>query len=138
MLDDEHHQQFRDVVAVKHVGLAFVIEGREELAGRRFALFEFGDFVELRPDHGEVGLRAVFRRRLAELRVEEEGKQGRRDNVSGNGLFVIFGHSERTRPQAGVGDENVDAWQFSLDSVGKDLDRNVRAHVEVPHLKGIR
>jgi hypothetical protein len=56
LLDDEDRQQFRDVVAVAHVGLAFVVEGREELAGRRFAFFELGDLVELRGGHGEVGL----------------------------------------------------------------------------------
>ena len=66
-------------------------------------------------------LRIVFRGRLAELRVEEECQQGHRDNVRGDGLFVIFGHSELLRPQAGVGDEHVDAWQFRLDSFGKKL-----------------
>jgi hypothetical protein len=40
LLDDEDRQQLRDVVAVAHVGLTFVVEGRKDLACRRFALFE--------------------------------------------------------------------------------------------------
>ena len=82
-------------------------------------------------------LRVAIRSRLAEFRVEEEGEQGHRDYVCGDGLFVIFSHSELLCPYAGVGDEHVDAWQFSLDFVGKGLDRSVRAHVEVPHLEGV-
>ena len=97
LLHDEDRQQLRDVVAVKHVGFAFVVEGGEDLAGRRFAFLEFGDLVELRGGHGDVRFRVVFRGRLAELRVEEEGELGHRDNVGGDGLFVVLGHSEFLR-----------------------------------------
>lgn len=135
LLDDEDRQQLRDVVAVEHLGLTFVVEGRENLAGRRFSFLELGDLVELRASHGEVGLRVVFVGRFAELRVKEEGEHGHGDNVGGDGLLIIFCHSELPRRYAGVGEEHVDAWQLSLDSVGKCLDRSVRAHVEVPHLK---
>jgi len=97
LLDDEDRQQLRDVVAVEHAGLAFVVEGREEFASRCFAFLELSDLVELRAGHGEVSFRVVFRSRLAELRVEEEGEQGHRDNIGGDGLFVIFSYSELQR-----------------------------------------
>ncbi len=98
LLDDEDGQQLRDVVAVRHVGFAFVVESREELIVRRVAFFEFGDLVELRAGHGDVGLGVVFRGGLAEFRVEEAGEEGHGDNVGGDGLLVIFGHSECSCP----------------------------------------
>ena len=137
LLDDEDLQQLRDVVAVAHVSLAFVVEGRKELARWRFAFIELGDLVELRGSHGEVGLCVVLHGRLAEFRVEEKGEQGEGDDVRGDRLFVILGHSELRRQYAGVGDEYVEAWQFGLDSVGKGLDGSIRAHVEMPHLEDV-
>ena len=125
LLDDKDHQQLRDVVAVEHVGLAFIVEGREELTGGRFAFLEFGDLVELRSSYGKVCLCVVFRSRFAELGVEKKGEQRHGYNVGRDGLFVVFGHSKLLRPYAGVGDEHVDAWQFSLYSVGKGLNRIV-------------
>ena len=98
MLDRKHRQQLRDVVAVRHIGLAFVVEGREELAGWRFAFLKLGDLVELRAGYREVCLRVVLRGRLVELGVKEEREQGHGNNVGGDGLFVILGHSESLRP----------------------------------------
>ena len=137
LLDGEDSQQLRDVVAVGHIGLSFVVKSHEKLAGRRFSFLELGVLVKLGAGHGEVGLRVVFVRRFAELRVKEEGEQGHGDNVGGDALLIIFCHSEFPRQYAGVGEERVDAWQLSLDSVGKCFDRSVRAQVEVPHLKAV-
>lgn len=117
MLDDEDCQELRDVVAVEHLGFTFVVEGREKLAGRRFSFLELGVLVKLGAGHGEVGLRVIFVGRFAELRVKEEGEQGHRDNVGGDALLIIFCHSELQRHSAGIGEERVDAWQLSPDSV---------------------
>ena len=137
MLDDEDRQQLRDVVTVGYFGLTFVVEGREQLAGRRFSFLELGDLVKLRAGHGEVGVRVLLIGHFAELREKEEGEHGHGKNVGGDGLLIVFCHSELPRQYAGVGEEHVDAWQLSLDTVGKCLDRSVRAHVEVPHLKAV-
>ena len=110
LLDDEGREQLRDVVAIEHLGLTFVVEGREKLAGRRFSFLELGDLVKLRASHGEVGLRFVIVGRFAELRVKEEGEQGHGDNVGGDGLLIIFCNSELQRCYARVGEEHVDAW----------------------------
>ena len=45
------------------------------------AFFEFGYLVELGGYYSEVGLGLVFGGRLAEFGVEEEGEQGKGDDV---------------------------------------------------------
>ena len=109
MLDDEDCQQFRDVVAVGHVGFALIVQRREELARRRFAFFELGYLVELRAGHGEVRLRLVYRGRLTQFGVQEEGEKGHGDDVSSDSLLVIFSHSELVFPEAGISDQRVEA-----------------------------
>ena len=94
MLHDEDSKQLRDVVAVGHIGFTLIVQGRKELAGGRFAFFELRYLVELRARHGEVCLRLVFRSRFAEFGVQEEGEKGHGDDVGGECLFIIFGHSK--------------------------------------------
>ena len=98
MLYDENSKQLRNVVAVGHVGFALVVQSRKELAGGRFAFLELGYFVELRACHGEVCLRLIFRGRFAEFGVQEESEEGHGDDVGGECLFIIFGHSETIFP----------------------------------------
>lgn len=98
LLYDENRKQLRNVVAVRHVGFALIVQRREELAGGCFAFLEFCYFVELRAGHGEVGLRLVFGGRFAEFGVQEEGEQGHGDDVGGECLLIIFGHSELVFP----------------------------------------
>ena len=107
------------------------------MPGRRFSFLELGVLVKLGARHGEVGLCVVFVHRFPELKVKEEGEQGHGDNVGSDALLIIFYHSEFSCQYAGVGEECVDAWQLSVDTVGKCLDRSVRAQVEVPHLKAV-
>ena len=74
MLDEEDHQKLRGLVAVGHVGLGFIVEGREDLAGRRLVFGDFGNLVELRGGHSEVSVRILFQTRLAKFGSEEAGQ----------------------------------------------------------------
>ena len=47
LLYDENSKQLRNVVAVGHVGFAFIVEGIKELTSRRIAFFELCYLVEL-------------------------------------------------------------------------------------------